>query len=208
MAVTEPVDGSQRDVDLVDLQLQNAATWSVLDNAVQTRELTVRLHGAAIGLTPFVVAVVDDSVALVVGAVATVFLTAVSIVSFMNLDALRLLQFRLGVEEGRARTRLRGGQATYATERSVRPPSVRRQHDPMGITTRSSLALVALDLVAAGVVVALVATVDASNSTRIVVCSGGAVVGVAAAGLVIAALLRRSAAAEERIADELTPGAI
>lgn len=204
VAVSSPTgDASHRDVDLVDLQLQNAATWSLLDNAVQTRELTVRLHGAALGITPFVVAVVDDSVALIIGALATVFLTAVSIVSFMNLDALRLLQFKLGVEEGRARVRLRRGQATYPTERSVRPPSLRRQHDPMGITTRSSLALVALDLVVAGVVGGLAATTGATNTTRALVCAGTGTLGAIAAALTIRWLVRRSAQAEQATADEL-----
>lgn len=194
----------ERDIDLLDVQLQNAATWSLLDNAVQTRELTVRLHGAAIGIAPFVVAVVDESVALGIGAIATIFLTAVSIVSFLNVDALRLLQFKLGVEEGRARVRLRGGTATYRTEHSLRPPELRRQRDPMGIVARSALALVALDHLLAGFVLGMVVTVSASNSTRALVATGAVAIGAVAAVITVAVLVRRASEAERRTERELT----
>jgi predicted xylose isomerase-like sugar epimerase len=198
--VTNPVDdASIRDVDLVDLQLQNAATWNLLENATQIRELTVRLHGGALALAPFVVAVVDGTVALIVASLAAVFLTAVSIATFLNLNAIRLLQFRIGVEEGRARVRLRGGLATYATEVDIRPPRLRTHNDPMGITTRSALALVAFDIVVACAALGLLATVEASSQVRVVTFVAAAALGIGLALLSLSWLVRKSDPAPERI---------
>jgi predicted xylose isomerase-like sugar epimerase len=196
--VSSPVDDAAfRDVDLVDIQLQNAATWNLLDNATQIRELTVRLHGGALALAPFVIAVVDSTVALTVASLAAVFLTAVSVATFLNLDAIRLLQFRIGVEEGRARVRLRGGLATYATEVDMRPPRLRTHNDPMGITTRSALALVAFDIVIACAAIGLLATVEASSQVRVVTSVAGSAVGVGMALLALSWLVRRSDGAEQ-----------
>jgi hypothetical protein len=187
-----PEPQSTRDVDLLELQLQNAATWHVLDNAIQLRELTVRLHGAAVGLTPFAIGLLDVDVVLYSGALALAFLAVVSLLTFRNLDVLRLLQFRLAVEEGRARVRLRSGHRTYATEKSLRPPTLRRQNDPMGITTRSVLGVTAFDTVAFGIVGGLALTNESADNVRLIALLIGGASGAVGALAMWAISMRQS----------------
>lgn len=198
-----PISHRERDVDLVDVQLQNAATWNVLDNAIQLRELAVRLHGAAVGLTPFAIGLLDSEVVLYSGCAGIAFLSVVSFLTFRNLDVLRLLQFRLAVEEGRARVRLRAGQRTYATERSYRPPTLRRQRDPMGITTRSMLGVTAFDMTLLGVVAGLAMSNRSSDATQVATAISCGVAGAVAAFGMWTLAMRNAEARELALSTEI-----
>jgi len=141
----------ERDVELAELGLQNQATWKVLEFAERSRESSTRLHGVAVGLLPFASAVVGVSALLIYSSFGATFLAIVGISSFININGLRLLQYRLAVEEGRARVRLRSGEAVHGNEIDApTPPSLRHQMDPMGTVTRGARWLVAVDLGAAG----------------------------------------------------------
>lgn len=145
-----------RDVELAELALQNQATWKVLEFAERSREASTRLHGVAFGLLPFAAAAVGMSALLIYSSIGAAFLAVVGISSFININGLRLLQYRLGVEEGRARVRLRGGSAVHGSEiDAATPPALPRQMDPMGNVTRGARWLVAADLGAIGPLLAL-----------------------------------------------------
>jgi len=141
----------ERDIELAELALQNQATWKVLEFAQNSREASTRLHGIAVGLLPFASAAVGTSALLIYSSLGAAFLTLVGINSFVNINGLRLLQYRLAVEEGQARIRLRGGVAVHGPEIDApTPPSLPRQMDPMGSVTRGARWIVAVDLGASG----------------------------------------------------------
>jgi hypothetical protein len=141
----------ERDVELAELGLQNQATWKVLEFAERSREASTRLHGVAFGLLPFASAAVGASALLIYASLGAVFLAIVGISSFININGLRMLQYRLAVEEGKARVRLRNGTAVHDSETdAATPPALARQMDPMGGVTRGSRWLVAADLGVAG----------------------------------------------------------
>lgn len=137
----------ERDVELAELGLQNQATWKVLEFAERSREASTRLHGVAVGLLPFASAAVGIASLMIYSSLGAIFLALVGISSFININGLRMLQYRLAVEEGRARIRLRGGAAVHGSEIDApTPPSLPRQMDPMGNVTRGARWLVAVDL--------------------------------------------------------------
>jgi len=141
----------ERDIELAELALQNQATWKLLEFAEHSRQASTRLHGIAFGLLPFASAAVGTSALLIYSSLGAVFLTLASINGFININGLRMLQYRLAVEEGRARIRLRGGMAVHGSEIDTpTPPSLPRQMDPMGSVTRGARLLVAADLGASG----------------------------------------------------------
>ncbi|MFZ4720797.1 MAG: hypothetical protein ACOYMR_15330 [Ilumatobacteraceae bacterium] len=136
-----------RDVELAELSLQNQATWKVLDFAVRSRDASTRLHGVALSILPFAAAAVGTHALLIYAGVGMLFLSFVSVNSFTSINAMRLLQYRLAVEEGRSRASLRGGVAVHSPELDVaHPPALAKQSDPMGTVTRSARWVAAADL--------------------------------------------------------------
>ena len=136
-----------RDIELAELGLQNQATWKVLDFAVRSRDASTRLHGVAFSILPFAAAAVGTAALLIYAGVGTLFLSFVSVNSFTNINGLRMLQYRLAVEEGRSRASLRGGIAVHGPEIDIpHPPALAKQMDPMGTVTRSARWVATADL--------------------------------------------------------------
>jgi hypothetical protein len=165
--------------ELVELQLQNEATWRVLDSATAQRDQLTRLHGGAIALLSLVFErlTTTEIVALALG--ISCFLAATAAMAFGHVQSLRCLQFKLGAAEGLSRRRLEaGGEPTYFGGADI--PAMRplvEQRDPMGVVTSTVRWLLLADCALIGfvlsVLIMLVVTNDPGSWSWVVASAVG-----------------------------------
>ena len=191
---------ADRDVHLLDVQLQNEATWRLLDAATRQRDAALRYHGASIVLVPALLPFLSAHRLLVVGTVALAFLAFASSWTFLGVLALRAQQFHVGVAERFSRNSLAGEEGTWfaslAEVRRIRP--LAEQRDPMGLVVSSARLLVLLD----GFMLPAAAVLTAARAAEVNLgwaIAGGA--GTGAVSSVLAAVLLRGTV--RRSEDEL-----
>jgi hypothetical protein len=147
-----------RDADLLELQLQNRATWDTLEAAARQRDAVVRYHGAVVALLPVLLGRMTVGQFLAVTATAVVFLAFVSGLAVVAVQSLRVLQFRISAAERCSRHRLAVGhpQPYFGYTAFEDLPPLRLQRDPMGFVVASARLLLLLDVLLLPLVGAIV----------------------------------------------------
>jgi hypothetical protein len=124
--------------ELVELQLQNAASWQVFASAQDQRDFVAKLHGGSILLLSLIVDQTTKVAATLAGAATLAVLAAVSFQAATLSISYRSLQFYQYSAERASRTRLTKGDSFLAALiDSPEMVALRLQRDPMGSHVRT-----------------------------------------------------------------------
>ena len=202
--MSSPLTPERAEFHKLELQMQNAASWQVLDSVFSQRDMVTRLHaGLFIVLSFLAGAKVRPWVLLAALAVGLVVVAVVAVSSTMLAEYNRGLQFLVYSAERYSRYVLAGDDAFFSSLIDVQGmPPLREQRDPMGYQVKALLAISGVDcFLAVGSIVLLTAH-ELGDGRSLVSTTGlltGCVLGAGAAAATLTWLRLRIRAHERSI---------
>jgi hypothetical protein len=135
---------------LLEVDLQNRATWQLLEAATKQRDACLRYHGGLVVLLSALLPHLTVGQMLAVAVAGTAFLALASGTAFVAAQVFRVQQFQVGLAERFSRNRLAGDNGTWFGDlesvQHIRPLGM--HGDPMGFAVRTTLWLLLLDVFA------------------------------------------------------------